>query len=550
MPRGDDLQWIEFTDFSPGIHSNNKLAGGVQVTAANPAMAQPANTFRCRALPTGGLGPLPRRKTNFALTTPPGAEAATIYRVCGFNTVGSVFPSPLSGVDSNHRAEIHLALDYYETVADDRYLKWIRERIYNSSPSTETILSRSFLNVGGAGTARFAYLLKTRMLTASPANPGHPVMALLWANNPLGGSNDNRISRIHPDPTAPSTNATVVVGSESEAYTVAAAAQNRLLLGKFLSFDRGTTTGIFTNENFVWTAANLNTLSSSTPAVFVPEIDQLVSDIAAMSANTILVIKGIGGGYMIQGDLDDPTIVQLPNLMCPDGSDAVRGCNTPLGYVYSAGDYGMYVWNGGDQAQPISPQLDGRFATGDITLDGPNGQCDRWGDMLLVPRNWVMDLDKRGWWRIDDPDDIEIRFWSSSRYRSQTYGAVESFLGTETAFALYELDDLAYSYSWQSHPLWVSRDRYVQTREGLIALQGHGTVTVTLIDEDGNEDVIDIEVDSDVIRNFRFNANMGAENLQIRLEAVGEGGVVEAPLIHRLFLGYQIQQQLALNESP
>lgn len=549
MPRAD-LQWIELTDFSPGIWSNNNLAGGLNVTSTNLAYASPANTFRCRSLPTGGLGPLPRRKEDFALTDPPGADATTTFRVCGLDTFGGIFADPLTDTDSDHRAEIHLALDYYEIPNDDRFLVWVRETIYNDTPATETILTRTFNNTGSSGTPRFAYFNTTRLRTSSPDQPGWPVTTLHWANNPIGGSDDNRISRAFPDPDAPTTNATEVIGVETEAYTIAVTHQGRVVLGKFLSFDRGVDTGIFTNENFVWTNVNLPTLSTSTPAVFVPELDQSISDLASMSANALFAVKQLGGGYVMQGDLDDVTVVQLPNIMCPDGGDYVRGANTPIGYIYSAGDAGLYVWNGGDSAKPVSAQLDGQCFTGGITIDGANGQCDRWQDLFLAPRNWVMDLNTQGWWQLDDPDDIELRFWSTSRYHSQTYGAPSSFAPTGTAFSLYEMDDLAYTYIWQSHPIWISRDKRMEVRQGVIALQGHGQVTVTVFDptDDSRTSVEIIDVDDDFIRNYRFDVSLDAENLCIRLESSGDNGSgpgsYEAPLIHRAFFGWAEAQHL------
>lgn len=552
-PRNAEFKWLELTDFSPGIFSNNNLSGGLEVTATNVAMAQETDTFRCRALPTGGLGPLPRRKEDFALTTPPGSGNPT-YRVCGLNTWGGVFVDPLVDTDQSHRAEVHLALDYYEAGSDTRYMKWLRERVYDDTPSTETIISRTFATAGSAGTARYAYFIKTRMRTSLPLSPGPPVMVCLWALNPIGASDDNRISRVHPDPDDTATNNTVVVGDEGEAYTLAVGHQGRIFLGKFLAYNRGVTTGLFSNENFVWTNVNLNTLSTSDPAVFVPEIDQNASDAASMSANQLLVIKQIGGGYVLQGDLDDVTVVRLPNLACPDGSDTVRGANTSIGYIYSAGDGGLYLWNGGDSAEPISQQLSGSTFASGTSLDGNNGQCDRWQDLFLAPCNWVMDLDQRGWWRIDDPDDFQVVFWSTSKYHSQTYGAPASFLGAETAFAMWEIDDLAYSFSWRSHPMWASQDRLIDTRECIVAIGGIGAVTITLIDEDDNTFAKTFISTSETIRNYRANMSMVAQNIQVKIESsgigYGEGDTdLSAPIVHRVYFGYVETQHLALDTS-
>lgn len=534
-----DLQWIEMVDFSAGIFSNNNLAGGINVTSDNPCKAQPTGTYRCRSLPTGGLGPMPRIKEEFTLTTPPGDDADSVYRVCGLSTFGSVFVDPLVDTDQTHRAEVHLALDFYEPNQDDRYLVWIRETIYNDTPATETILSREFLNFGGAGTARYAYFNRTRMRTSLPLSPGQPVTTLQWALNPIGASDTNRISRAFPDPDDPTTNSTQLIGDEGEAYVIAIAHQGRLVLGIYQAWDRGVDTGIFSNENFVWTDVNLPTLESSDAAVFVPELDQSVTDMASMSANALFVVKRLGGGYVLQGSLGDVTVVQLPNVMCPDGSDYVRGANSPIGFIYSAGDAGMYVWNGGDSSRAVSPQLDAKAFTGGITLDGANGQCDRWQDLFLCPRNWVLDLKTESWWQIEDPAIFEAYFWSTSQSKSQTYGAPGTFEAADTAFALFQMDELAYSYSWRSHPLWLTRDRYITIRQGVAALQGHGQVTITVRDgsaDDADQKFIVIDVDSDEIHNYRFDLSLSSENLVVDIQSDGAGS--EAPLVHRLFLGY------------
>lgn len=552
MPRQPDakLEYLEFTDFSPGIFSNNKLAGGVQVTSNNPAMAQETNTYRCLPLPTGGLGPAPRRKAEYSLTTLPNPSTGRIYYVAGLGTWGRILPSPSStfGVEE---LEVHVCL-YHQVVNGanfDLHLNWLRERLFDTNRGTETITNKTVTNVA-TNSPRFAQFLKTRMNPTTPASPGVPVMVLVAT---IGGGNVAIISRAWPNPATPTTTSTVVVGraAETAPYITAVAHQGRVVLSQFQDYGHGATANIITDENFLWTTVNSNTLTTlnglvfDVPAQLVPEIDASVADLAAMSANQLLVIKQMGGGYVVQGDMDDPTVVQLPNLACPGNSASVRGINTPQGYVYSAGLDGMYKWNGGDQAEHISPQLEGSFAT-----SNGFGQCERFFDLVMAPSNWVWHMASQSWWRIEDPADVLIQYWSTS-VNNRIVGSPSSFTDATAAAAkfmkVYERNSLAYSYSWQSHPIWITRDQYIQTRAGVIALQGRGTVTVTLINELGEKERSIMEVDSDVIRNYRFNTDMSSESLQVRIESVGEGGVAEAPLVHRLFLGYHAAQHLPVN---
>ncbi|MFP5224857.1 MAG: hypothetical protein ACLGH3_04780, partial [Actinomycetota bacterium] len=456
MPRADDMEWIEFTDFSPGIFSNNNLAGGVEVTSTNPAMAQETGTYRCMALPTGGLGPLPRLSASYRLTTIPEGGNGYTYQVAGFGTWGRILNSPVADA-SSVQVEAHIAVYYDYPDGLGTYTakwNWLRERLFDTAVGTETILNKSLATTGNSN-ARYTYFLKTRMNPVTPTSVGTPVMVCIGSRV---ANNDIIVSRAWPDPSAASTNGTIIVGDAGEAdpYVVAAAHQGRIVLAAFQTFSHGVDASLVTNENFYWTDTNDNTLVSVDPAQFVPELDQSISDMAPMSANMLFVVKWYGGGYVLQGDLSDVTVVQLPNIPCPDGSDYVRGVNTSKGFLYSAGNAGMYLWNGGDGAELVSGQLEGNFAVGDNFISGPNGQCDRWIDKVLVPRNWMFDTERGSWWRIEDPSVVDIRFWSTTSYTSYALGAETSFTDAAPKFMhLFRYDDLAYSYSWQSHPLWV-----------------------------------------------------------------------------------------------
>lgn len=573
-PRAD-LQWIEFTDFSAGIFSNNNLAGGVNVTstaidpAVNPCMAQPALTFRCRALPSGGLGPLPRMKEAFTLTTPPlpvsgSITPANTYIVNGLGTWGQAIGTTNADTDEDHRIEVHMLLSYTSTGSPTWHrASWIREHIYDTTPTTELVFSDSN-QVAGNVIYQYAYFLKTRMNPAADvADPGELVMVCVYTPP----SQDLFINEVMPDPATPTIASTVtLMNGGAEIFRKAVAHQGRVVVGRFAVYGRGDDTTNSANENVIYTDVNTYGTSLTEAQVYVPEIDQNISDWASMSANQMIVVKDLGGGYVLTGDLDDVTVVRLPNLMSPDGSPTVAGTQTPKGWVYSAGDRGLYIWNGGDQSEPISTQLDGgTFTANSVATNGHAGSCDRWLDLLLAPQLWVKDLEQGGWWRLDDPDayPTPMTFFSTSKYRQQMISARQAIVdppvnaGDDNAFYLWEYDDLAYSWSWQSHPLWLSRDQYMETREGIAALQGHGTITITLVDEDGNTDANQITVDSDNIRNYRFGTSLVAESLQVLIEAdgftldpdTGDPTPSEAPLLHRLFLGYDTGTHLALTDT-
>ncbi len=550
-----DLQWIEMVDFSPGIFSNNNLAGGISVTSQNPCMAQEIGTVRCRSLPTGGLGPGPRRTFDFALTSVPGAGNDYTYLINGLGTWGQIFNDPIVDTDQDHRIEVHLPISYTTGGTWDNTFKWVRERIFDTTPSTEVILTDTSTD-SAPEKVQYGFLMKTRLNPASPLDPGVPVMVCVYG----GFAQGLRVSAAHPDPATASTNSTVEVGDDTLLWRRAVAHQGRIMLGQYVLYNRGDDATISTEENMYWTDVNDTSLDDSIAAVFVPEVDSSITDMGSMSANQLIVIKSIGGGYVLQGSLGDVTVVRLPNLMCPDGAETVQGCNTSKGFVYSAGDRGLYIWNGSDQAEWLSSQLDGRtfLEEGGVPFgEGSHrGQCDRWMDLLLAPNLWFCDLETRGWWRLDDPDDdafhgTPVCWFQSTKYNSQAVGA-RAILDNDDdeVFYIWDYADLAHDYTWRSHPFWISRDRYITVRQAVVALQGHGQVTIKVMDSseaDANVAYKVIDIDSDEIQNYRFDLSLSSENLIVDIHADGAGS--EAPLVHRLYLGYDAEPSHLPNYS-
>lgn len=558
-PRDPQFQWAELTDFSPGIYSNNNLGGGTNVTSTNLAMAQTADTWGCRSLPTGGLGPLPRRKFSLTLATPPNGATVTTYQICGMNTWGFLLSTPLA-VNSDYRDEVHMVLTYATAGGggtNDNHAVWLRERLYDlPSPTTETIATDTDTGAADAVGYLYAHLLKTRMLPATPDLAGVPVMVCVWSSD----DQQLHINQVFPDPASPALTGTIDLGTAAAVYRHAVGHQGRVVVGEYHAYQHGVTTFISTDENIEWTETNSNVLVTTDFAAFVPEVDQTITDWCSMSANQLVVIKRIGGGYVLQGDLSDVTVVRLPNLKSSDGTAVVKGTNTPIGFIYSAGDSGLYLWNGGDASEPISNQLDGQTFT-DITgvdRSGLVGQIERWGDLVVAPNGWVMDLETRNWWRLeseDQPDALDnpIVHWSATSYQGQIIGSPQHFTTGEDCIHIYEMSDLAYTYSWRSQPLWASQDRVIQVREAIVAIEGLGTVTLTVIDEDGNTSSHTFTSITTEVRNYRCNLSLSAENLQVLITASGEGADdgddIQAPMVHRCYIGFTQKQHLPLSSQ-
>ena len=73
--------WIDFADFTPGIHNNTYSTNSQSSHLIIPApqgSASLTTTYGCMAYPTGGLGPLPKI-TNFANIITTTSVTATVY---------------------------------------------------------------------------------------------------------------------------------------------------------------------------------------------------------------------------------------------------------------------------------------------------------------------------------------------------------------------------------------------------------------------------------------------------------------------------------------
>lgn len=139
----------------------------------------------------------------------------------------------------------------------------------------------------------------------------------------------------------------------------------------------------------------------------LPVADDAVTGIGTIGVITIdqlLVVKHVGGGAAVSGDLDNPTIHRLPYIESTGGV-VCKGVSTPIGFVYGS-DNGIFAWQGGDSTQKLSPQLDGFFwdhVAGDANYEkysACRGRMGHWNDLVLVPNNYVYDIEKQSWWRL------------------------------------------------------------------------------------------------------------------------------------------------------
>src|SRR3954470_10605007 len=114
MP-AEDLRWYTLSDFSPGIRHKLGLVGQGSAQCPVPSQGHPSHaltgiaaqqgTYRCIALPTGGLGPLPRRVYSYSRDHWFADRIGPTY-VSGFHVAGPVIK------DTQYACELWIA---YET---------------------------------------------------------------------------------------------------------------------------------------------------------------------------------------------------------------------------------------------------------------------------------------------------------------------------------------------------------------------------------------------------------------------------------------------------
>jgi hypothetical protein len=306
---------------------------------------------------------------------------------------------------------------------------------------------------------------------------------------------------------------------------------------------------------------------------FMPENPGTIGVIASMNANELIAIKHQGGGGLLRGDVSKPQFVALPGLPSIQGATNIPVV-TPMGLVFGTRD-GVYVWQGSEGAESISQQLDGWFwqpegtpdlEDGLLFSDYPHrGKFNVSGYLVYAPNNWVYDMRTGGWFRLNPTTRIvegvgenpDVTYTVGYRnYEVSSTGRVYAIkpIVTEddlTVAHLYDRDVPTHQYRWRSQPIPRTINRRVDVREVVLTAQGSGTVTVTVVGVEGQEDAVTFDVDSpDQPRVYTKSVNVISEDVEVQIDSEGDAtptftddGVpyaVEgspAPSVYRVSLG-------------
>ncbi len=562
MPAAD-LQWTVIDDFRPGIFQ--------RVTPNTPpGAAVEEGTYKCKSNSNGDLVPGPLLDLNAQITRDAnldaGAPGLNLYHIVGIQAVSPVLGDDTIKGRDQCNTQLFVAYDWIDEPDDrhrrlDRYLR-------DSSQTWENIydVADTFAYSDDYTPARATFGL-TRSNSADPTQSGASVLVVCQAEE----------LRAFPDDTAPTVTGTVSLPqpvSPAPFPEMLIVHQGRVVLFPLSLQGFGDDEIWAHNEMMYWLTVNdVTTLDSEITGgyyniVFGYENPSGYDNGASLSANELFLLKRYGGAIMLQGDLNQPRAVNLPNVMSPGFANST-GVQTPLGYCYVVDNGTLYTWRGGDTSEDLAPMMEPDFwrPITDVTLPAsPDSPNERWRgntqlalfrDLLLVPNNWYMDLTNApdpasgggGWWRLCDPASAIGEYlpryshytcdWTGRWAWAAPY-ALEHGAANKVVMDEYDRSRSATSYSWKSVPLSESAERQLNVREVVVVLSGQGSVIITgygRYEDDGvtrRQDVTDeIWVDSDypmaVRRSLAVKGNL--IQIQVQAEQGTQGGVTPSTTI-------------------
>ncbi len=562
MPN-DTLQWLRIDDFSPGIMNKlNRLPGD---TIAFPVGAASSNTFRCIALPGGGLGPLPKRTGNYTRTggLPEAGAIGSVYNrritVSGAHMAGPIFANPAAGFT---RQELHIAYEWGFNVSGTQYprrYKWERHRLWEGTPTVDAVQTYNSTDEGGTITApqmRPTWFHTYRADASSATAIGAPLVAAGWYAG--GGGLTQRFWSTFPNPSTLGSNTPGLISAKNPEGVFGH--QGRSVELDQTSWTHGSAGTWSFNEQVFYTKVNLTSLASATAAVYGQEDAAGFGAFASVNASELMLVRIGYGGYIIRGDLDNPTVIFVPGIP-GTGNTRHNAAITPIGLVYGSRNGGLWAWAGGDTADYLSPQLDNDFwlpngTTGDFTDYA--GKMAFWKEWIVTPGNWLYDWRNKSFWKLDDPSVVNIYHWLQNADSHIMYGAPQYVddgvtYGTPSLY-YWDASTPATSYQWESQVLPLSDGyRTAQPRELVITAQGVGTVVATISGYDANGNlqtyVVPTLTWATALRPESQRVTIGAFHAlsHMRIKLVATATTTSTPVIYEAHIGYKGNPHLATN---
>ena len=543
------LQWTVIDDFSPGIHT---VPG-----TKHPLGSASDQTWRCVAAQNGALIPGPR--SDYAINHGALDGGGTIctegdnYWVDGFMVnplpVYGGLGNPYPGPDEDNN-ELWFGFEWYETGPEKAHLNVSRYRFNYSDPALrwQSISDHSLVATYSNYTRpRRCFFTSSRTIPTGGdvAEAGQPVIA--WAFDQVD------MLQMFPDPDDAATTSTYDLpnpGAGTNVFRVHGH-QGRLIFTPLSLYAQGSGQVGVTTESMYWTEANDHmNLDSDLAGLYYKVIAGAenangFTDMQSLTADELIMFKAKGGALVFRGDIDDPTIITLPNVMSP-GRAMSKGTPSTVGYCYVVRGSGLWVWGGGDSAEYLTPQMTADFwvpdPEEDYTPHWKDTNLCAWNEWVILPNGYLFDTVKGSIWRY-----ARHRFYfHDTSWDHRWMYATKARFNAEDPFMAWRWDKTlgARSFRWTSTYMPKSIDRSVDLREVVVVASGHGTVTVRAITAQGIEEEV-LDVDSDIPTVIgRAPFSIQGTHLQIQVDSVGSDstfdgaeGEEDAPTIYELRLG-------------
>jgi len=442
----DELQWIDLRDFTQGIFSEDATSGGTV-----PSTAQPGEPYAPRLTdvtagalghPHGGIAPMPwcnRHITDTisdigapgtkrpAGTTQVVLSTALVSGIVARGDGSKTFTSPVLDFESPDELFVH-RMGWWDAAGTSNFQAWHYYDSYRmwKDPFDKVLRGYNY-TMPVHRNQHLRYGLGDLCVTRSKPKTAD-VVGAIGVYPVIAGVYGGDHFFTYPDLTDPNTDMANTVGDFSN--SLANSSVYRLV------HHQGRLAYVYTNTNIPWNwGANVSSGVADARAEIegwgytTPEdywstarfangirFDSVypsgVGVVHSVNDNELFIVRQQAGGSIIRGALDYPTITHMPGIE-PTRGRPTRGVATPKGFVYGSRS-GVWVWNGGDASEHISPQLDGWFwkATG---ADQPLDTTDTWATyarnqamgkfnyshpFILAPGGWVCDVRSGGWFRL------------------------------------------------------------------------------------------------------------------------------------------------------
>lgn len=629
----ENAEFIEITDFSPGIFSDYHYGSGRGIVntqegsifAGNGA-ATIDNTARCCADPTGALVPLPKLvvgKTSNILPTADNDAANFLTGVHANYLLDAYVRGEMFVYGDQVAADVDRAgvytmygFPYDSTVAATGSYYWTviatLHRLFDSSSAKHDLMFAKCTQAMDAFTASTLQLgagnfipfrVRNSIEDARTADcvawvafgsPGFQAAAGAWAtgaltaaeqaltdydtytNTTLPGSH-RRIIGIFPNPTDVNATDSGFLGGTHDGpvdETFPDACHLVAHQGRMVATTRTQKqTGELTGGSEEWGIISESVTYSPVQdfygtlgfgcfetAQFGEEKPFRSGIVASITADEIIFIKDREGAVLVRGDLDNPTVVQLPYVESTHGAYSIPA-KTNFGLVYGTAN-GVYVWEGGESSRNISPQMQGWFWNHDVSLNylGNRGRFAWWNPWVVVPNNFIFDSRSESWWRLDSVANTHVACNVADVVNTgnRLYLFPHKLdMAASPMWYTAEPAVLADTYTWQSQPLVESRQRVLTVQEVHImvtpASTDAGSIAVTLTGYDKNGAAVTPVTTTftlaantnpqmlhkDVVTNFQ------ATHVQVQIEANANNTSKPAPKVHSIALAVAPRARVA-----